>query len=82
MRCICSILMGRGGVLEALITRMKRIRDNKVRIVALSATMPNVREVAQWIGATEERTFAFDDCTAQFHSKPTFLDIILARTSS
>ncbi|MGZ4848641.1 MAG: DEAD/DEAH box helicase, partial [Halobacteriota archaeon] len=52
---------GRGGVLEALITRMKRIRDNKVRIVALSATMPNVREVAQWIGATEERTFAFDD---------------------
>ena len=52
---------GRGGVLEALITRMKRITDNKVRIVALSATMPNVREVAQWIGATEGRTFAFDD---------------------
>jgi len=51
----------RGGVLEALITRMKRIKDNKVRIVALSATMPNVGEVAQWIGATEEHTFAFND---------------------
>jgi len=60
---------GRGGVLEALITRMKRIRDNKVRIVALSATMPNVREVAQWIGATEERTFAFEIRTAQFPLK-------------
>ena len=51
----------RGGVLEALITRMKRIKDNKVRIIALSATMPNVREVAQWIGASEKCTFAFDD---------------------
>jgi len=51
----------RGGVLEALITRMKRIKDTKVRIVALSATMPNVSEVAQWVGATEEHTFAFDD---------------------
>jgi len=51
---------------------MKRIRDNKVRIVALSATMPNVREVAQWIGATEERTLPLTIRTAQFHSKPTF----------
>jgi replicative superfamily II helicase len=51
----------RGGVLEALVTRMKRIRDDKVRIVALSATMPNVGEVAQWIGASEDHTFTFDD---------------------
>ena len=51
----------RGGVLEALVTRMKRIRDGKVRIVALSATMPNVGEVAQWIGASEDHTFSFDD---------------------
>jgi len=52
---------GRGGVLEALITRMKRITKNHVRIVALSATMPNIDEVARWIGAREERTFAFDE---------------------
>lgn len=51
----------RGGVLEALVTRMKRIKDDQVRFVALSATMPNVSEIAQWIGASEERTFAFDD---------------------
>jgi replicative superfamily II helicase len=51
----------RGGVLEALVTRMKRIRDDKVRIVALSATMPNVGEIAQWIGASEDYTFTFDD---------------------
>ncbi|MDD1721408.1 MAG: DEAD/DEAH box helicase [Euryarchaeota archaeon] len=51
---------GRGGVLEVLITRMKRITNNRVRIVALSATMPNISEVARWIGATDEHTFAFD----------------------
>ncbi|MGZ4864470.1 MAG: DEAD/DEAH box helicase [Halobacteriota archaeon] len=51
----------RGGVLEALVTRMKRIRRDKVRIVALSATMPNVGEVAQWIGAPDDYTFTFDD---------------------
>ena len=51
----------RGGVLEALITRMKRITKDHVRIVALSATMPNIDEVARWIGAKEERTFAFDE---------------------
>jgi replicative superfamily II helicase len=51
----------RGGVLEALVTRMKRIKDNQIRFVALSATMPNVGEVAQWVGASEARTFAFDD---------------------
>jgi replicative superfamily II helicase len=51
----------RGGVLEALVTRMKRIRHDKVRIVALSATMPNVGEVAQWIGASNDHTFTFND---------------------
>ncbi|MGZ7207155.1 MAG: DEAD/DEAH box helicase [Halobacteriota archaeon] len=52
---------GRGGVLEVLITRMKRITGNRIRIVALSATMPNIHEVARWIGATDEETFAFDE---------------------
>ncbi len=52
---------GRGGVLEVLITRMKRITNNRVRIVALSATMPNISQVARWIGATDEDTLAFDE---------------------
>jgi replicative superfamily II helicase len=51
----------RGGVLEALITRMKRITKNSVRIIALSATMPNVDEVAAWIGAKREFTYLFDE---------------------
>jgi len=51
----------RGGVLEALITRMKRITSSSVRIIALSATMPNVDEVAAWIGAKREYTYIFDD---------------------
>lgn len=51
----------RGGVLEALITRMKRITSGNVRIIALSATMPNVDEVAAWIGAKREYTYVFDE---------------------
>ena len=51
----------RGGVLEALITRMKRITSSSVRIIALSATMPNVDEVAAWIGAKREYTYVFDE---------------------
>jgi replicative superfamily II helicase len=51
----------RGGVLEALITRMKRITNGDVRIIALSATMPNVDEVAAWIGAKREFTYLFDE---------------------
>ncbi|MFX1520512.1 MAG: DEAD/DEAH box helicase, partial [Promethearchaeota archaeon] len=50
----------RGGALEVLISRLKRINAN-IRIVALSATMKNVEDVAAWIGAKEAGTFVFDD---------------------
>jgi len=50
----------RGGALEVLIARLKRINTN-VRIVALSATMKNVEDVAAWIGAKKSSTFVFDD---------------------
>ncbi|WP_290816675.1 DEAD/DEAH box helicase [Halovivax sp.] len=49
----------RGGVLEATISRLRRLCDP--RIVALSATMPNVDDVAEWLDAPPECTFAFDD---------------------
>ncbi len=32
-----------------------------LRIVAVSATLPNIRDVAQWIGAGPESTFTFDE---------------------
>jgi replicative superfamily II helicase len=50
---------GRGGVLEATISRLRRLCDP--RIVALSATMPNIEDVAGWLDAPPESTFEFGD---------------------
>ncbi|MFU8868257.1 DEAD/DEAH box helicase [Natronococcus sp.] len=47
----------RGSVLEVTISRLRRLCDP--RIVALSATMPNVDDVAAWLDAPEEATFEF-----------------------
>lgn len=51
----------RGGTLEAVISRMRRIKEGKrLRLLALSATMPNIAEVARWIGAEGEDVLMFD----------------------
>lgn len=53
----------RGGTLEAVISRMRRISaqyHNRLRTVALSATMPNIGDVARWIGAPPENVLEFD----------------------
>ncbi|WP_251341851.1 DEAD/DEAH box helicase [Haloplanus halophilus] len=50
---------GRGGVLEVTVSRLRRLCDP--RFVALSATMPNVGDVADWLDAPPEATFAFGD---------------------
>ena len=49
----------RGSVLEVTVSRLRRLCDP--RIVALSATMPNIDDVAAWLDAPEETTFAFDE---------------------
>ncbi|MDG5819689.1 DEAD/DEAH box helicase [Natronococcus sp. A-GB7] len=49
----------RGSVLEVTISRLRRLCDP--RIVALSATMPNVDDVAAWLDAPEEATFEFGE---------------------
>ena len=49
----------RGSVLEVTISRMRRLCDP--RVVALSATMRNVDDVAAWLDATPETTFEFGD---------------------
>ncbi|APW97336.1 DEAD/DEAH box helicase [Halobiforma lacisalsi AJ5] len=49
----------RGSVLEVTISRLRRLCDP--RIVALSATMPNVDDVAAWLDAPEETTFEFGE---------------------
>ncbi|GAA0476375.1 DEAD/DEAH box helicase [Halococcus dombrowskii] len=47
----------RGSVLEVTISRLRRLAAP--RIVALSATMPNVDEIADWLDAVPETTFDF-----------------------
>ncbi|MFB6113466.1 MAG: DEAD/DEAH box helicase [Halodesulfurarchaeum sp.] len=49
----------RGSVLEVVVSRLRRLADP--RIVALSATMKNVSEVAAWLEAPEETTFDFGE---------------------
>ncbi|MEY7849384.1 DEAD/DEAH box helicase [Natrarchaeobius sp. A-rgal3] len=49
----------RGSVLEVTISRLRRLCDP--RVVALSATMPNVDDVAAWLDAPPETTFEFGD---------------------
>ncbi|MEM4780302.1 MAG: DEAD/DEAH box helicase [Halalkalicoccus sp.] len=49
----------RGSVLEVTISRLRRLCSP--RIVALSATMPNIEDVADWLDAGPETTFAFGE---------------------
>jgi replicative superfamily II helicase len=49
----------RGAVLEVTISRLRRLCAP--RIVALSATMQNVSDVAEWLDAPPESTFTFGD---------------------
>jgi superfamily II RNA helicase len=43
----------RGAVLEVVVTRTKLLEE--VRVVAVSATVPNVDDVAKWIGETSSQ---------------------------
>jgi replicative superfamily II helicase len=49
----------RGSVLEVTVSRLRRLCDP--RVIALSATMQNVEDIAAWLDAPEETTFQFDD---------------------
>ncbi len=49
----------RGAVLEVTVSRLRRLCSP--RVVALSATMSNIDDVADWLDAGEATTFAFGD---------------------
>ena len=49
----------RGSVLEVTVSRLRRLCDP--RVVALSATMPNIEDVAGWLDAPEDCTFTFGE---------------------
>jgi ATP-dependent DNA helicase HFM1/MER3 len=50
----------RGATLEAIVARMKLIslisknQDKNLRIIALSATIPNISELAEWLNAEKD----------------------------
>ncbi|MFB6206513.1 MAG: DEAD/DEAH box helicase [Haloglomus sp.] len=49
----------RGSVLEVTVSRLRRLCDP--RVVALSATMPNIEDVADWLDAPDDHTFSFGE---------------------
>lgn len=54
----------RGATLEVVLTRMNLLCDD-IRFIAVSATIPNVQDVAQWLGSKSPggcaKILAFDD---------------------
>ncbi|KAL5724254.1 RNA helicase [Ranunculus cassubicifolius] len=57
------LIGGQGGpVLEVIVSRMRNISsqtDNKIRIVALSTSLANAKDLGEWIGATSHGLFNF-----------------------
>ncbi|CAJ1958047.1 unnamed protein product [Sphenostylis stenocarpa] len=57
------LIGGQGGpVLEVVVSRMRYIAsqvDNKIRIVALSTSLANAKDLGEWIGATSHGLFNF-----------------------
>lgn len=54
----------RGPVLEALVARLKMLRytsANVVRLIGLSATMPNVKDIADFLEVSESGLFVFGE---------------------
>ena len=49
----------RGATLEAVISRIMSISNP--RVIAVSATIPNIKEVAQWLKVSTDMTFVFGD---------------------
>ncbi|KAJ6888893.1 DExH-box ATP-dependent RNA helicase DExH12-like [Populus alba x Populus x berolinensis] len=57
------LIGGQGGpVLEVIVSRMRYIAskiENKIRIVALSSSLANAKDLGEWIGATSHGLFNF-----------------------
>ncbi|KAL1219764.1 DExH-box ATP-dependent RNA helicase DExH12 [Cardamine amara subsp. amara] len=57
------LIGGQGGtVLEVIVSRMRYISsqgDNKIRIVALSTSLANAKDLGEWIGASSHGLFNF-----------------------
>ncbi|KAF1812246.1 P-loop containing nucleoside triphosphate hydrolase protein, partial [Eremomyces bilateralis CBS 781.70] len=45
----------RGATLEAIVSRTKSV-DSSVRFIAVSATVPNVEDIAEWLGRSSNRS--------------------------
>lgn len=50
----------RGPTLEVVVTRMKKVTHDQARIVAVSASVPNIKDVARWIGPKDGAELDFE----------------------
>jgi ATP-dependent DNA helicase HFM1/MER3 len=50
----------RGATLEAIVSRIMSL-NNKVRIIAVSATIPNIWEVGEWLKVPKQSVCIFGD---------------------
>ena len=77
----------RGAVLEAMVTRLLMISDNNktifgtkpIRIIALSATVPNYMDIAKWIRAEDPEKTTFND---SFRTTPIETHVFGYKTTS
>ena len=78
----------RGAVLEAVVVRMRKLREDYTqlknsaarpsRVLALSASLPNVNDIGQWLGCTENSIHYFDET---FRPVPLTVHIVSYGTS-
>ncbi|KAI8610960.1 Sec63 Brl domain-containing protein, partial [Chytriomyces sp. MP71] len=80
-----------GPTMEVITSRMRFVgvqTENKIRIVALSTSLANARDVGEWIGATSHSVFNFDpnvrpvplDIHIQGYNIPHFASMMIAMT--
>jgi len=51
----------RGAILEASVSRIMNMKENrKLRIIALSATIPNINDIGKWLKVDEKNIRIFD----------------------
>eukprot|EP00189_Rhodosorus_marinus_P000412 CAMPEP_0113954824 /NCGR_PEP_ID=MMETSP0011_2-20120614/863_1 /TAXON_ID=101924 /ORGANISM="Rhodosorus marinus" /LENGTH=2024 /DNA_ID=CAMNT_0000964187 /DNA_START=187 /DNA_END=6261 /DNA_ORIENTATION=- /assembly_acc=CAM_ASM_000156 len=68
----------RGSVLESLVARVQRRSESEqrmIRLVGLSATLPNYRDVAKFLGVGDEGLFFFDSSFRPVPLSQTFIGV-------
>ena len=70
------LIGGEGGpILEVIVSRMRYISsqiENRIRIIALSTSLANAKDLGEWIGATAHGIFNFHLVCVLYQLRSTF----------